>query len=124
MSASPYVLRSTACFKALPLEAEGGSQPLNAEKLQGTEAGAAPWMSVLSQVTSPVPTRENPDALWGSEGTPRAPPAPAPPRKGPAGGWLRMVLTALNVFLTVDALLNLIGGATSTSVPTPGSPWS
>ncbi|MFC1435930.1 ATP-dependent zinc metalloprotease FtsH [Streptacidiphilus sp. N1-3] len=66
-------------------------------------------------MTTPVPPRENPDQLWRSEGTPPQPP-PTPPRRSPRGGWIRMALTALVVFLLVDTLLNVLGGGGSTSV--------
>ncbi|MHA6763097.1 ATP-dependent zinc metalloprotease FtsH [Streptacidiphilus sp. PAMC 29251] len=66
-------------------------------------------------MTTPVPPRENPDQLWRSEGTP-PPPPPTPPRRNPRGGWIRMVLTALVVFLLVDTLLNVFGSGGSTSI--------
>ena len=63
-----------------------------------------------------MPPRENPDQPWRSEGTPPPSPPPQPPVRGPRGGWVRMLLTAVVVFLLVDLLLNLFSGGGSTSV--------
>jgi len=60
-----------------------------------------------------VPPRQSPDQLWRSEGAPPPPPAP---RKGPRGGWVRLVITALIAFLLADLLLNLFSGGGSISI--------
>ncbi|MEY9935711.1 ATP-dependent Zn protease [Streptacidiphilus sp. MAP5-52] len=65
-------------------------------------------------MTSPVPPREDPDKLWRSEGAPPPPPAPHKPSRR---NWFSMLLTALIVFLLIDALLNLFGNGGSISVP-------
>ncbi|MFC5906817.1 ATP-dependent zinc metalloprotease FtsH [Streptacidiphilus monticola] len=64
-------------------------------------------------MTSPQPPRDSTDKPWRSEGAPPTPPqkrpgggTPTPPR----GGWLRLVLTALVVFLLANLVLNFFGG--------------
>ncbi|RCH64673.1 ATP-dependent metallopeptidase FtsH/Yme1/Tma family protein [Streptomyces sp. SDr-06] len=49
-----------------------------------------------------VPPRDRPDQPWRSEG---APPPPAPKRKMP-GGWGRLILTALIVYLITNLILS------------------
>lgn len=49
-----------------------------------------------------VPPRERPDQPWRSEG---APPPPAPKKKMP-GGWGRLILTALIVYLITNLILS------------------
>ncbi|MFE7119908.1 ATP-dependent metallopeptidase FtsH/Yme1/Tma family protein, partial [Streptomyces sp. NPDC057654] len=63
-------------------------------------------------MTNPVPPRGNPDQPWRAEGTP---PAPSPKRKMP-GGWGRLVLTAVAVFLITDVLLSFFGGNDTKSI--------
>ncbi len=63
-------------------------------------------------MTNPVPPRGNPDQPWRAEGTP---PAPTPKRKMP-GGWGRLILTAVAVFLITDVLLSFFGGNDTKSI--------
>ncbi|MEV0280629.1 ATP-dependent zinc metalloprotease FtsH [Streptomyces sp. NPDC050610] len=63
-------------------------------------------------MSNPVPPRGNPDQPWRAEGTP---PAPAPKRKMP-GGWGRLILTAIAVFLITDVLLSFFGGNDTKSI--------
>ncbi|MEU7043043.1 ATP-dependent zinc metalloprotease FtsH [Streptomyces varsoviensis] len=63
-------------------------------------------------MSNPVPPRGNPDQPWRAEGTP---PAPGPKRKMP-GGWGRLVLTAIAVFLITDVLLSFFGGSDTKSI--------
>lgn len=49
-----------------------------------------------------VPPRDRPDQPWRSEG---APPPPAPKKKMP-GGWGRLILTALIVYLIANLILS------------------
>jgi cell division protease FtsH len=53
-------------------------------------------------VPSSVPPRDRPDQPWRSEG---APPPPAPKKKMP-GGWGRLILTALIVYLITNLILS------------------
>ncbi|WP_344670529.1 ATP-dependent zinc metalloprotease FtsH [Catenulispora yoronensis] len=69
-----------------------------------------------------VPPRPDPGPPWRAEGTP--PPGrggpPQKPQRGPnvPGGWPRLLLTMLVVFLITDLLLSLFtGGPGSTKVP-------
>ncbi|MEV0265341.1 ATP-dependent zinc metalloprotease FtsH [Streptomyces sp. NPDC050617] len=63
-------------------------------------------------MSNPVPPRGNPDQPWRAEGTP---PTPSPKRKMP-GGWGRLVLTAVAVFLITDVLLSFFGGNDTKSI--------
>ncbi|MGW0855997.1 ATP-dependent zinc metalloprotease FtsH [Streptomyces sp. NPDC002690] len=57
-------------------------------------------------MTTPVPPRDRPDQPWRSEG---APPSPPQRRKMP-GGWGRLLLTALIVYLLANLVLSLFNG--------------
>ncbi|WP_328719174.1 ATP-dependent zinc metalloprotease FtsH [Streptomyces sp. NBC_00247] len=57
-------------------------------------------------MTTPVPPRDRPDQPWRSEG---APPPPPQRRKMP-GGWGRLLLTALIVYLLANLVLSLFNG--------------
>nr|WTB33948.1 ATP-dependent zinc metalloprotease FtsH [Streptomyces sp. NBC_00830] len=57
-------------------------------------------------MTSPVPPRDRTDQPWRSEG---APPPPPSRRKMP-GGWGRLLLTALAVYLITNLVLSFFNG--------------
>ncbi|MCX5400025.1 ATP-dependent zinc metalloprotease FtsH [Streptomyces sp. NBC_00102] len=57
-------------------------------------------------MTTPVPPRDRPDQPWRSEG---APPPPPQRRKMP-GGWGRLLLTALIVYLLANLVLSFFNG--------------
>ncbi|MGW1431333.1 ATP-dependent zinc metalloprotease FtsH [Streptomyces sp. NPDC002431] len=57
-------------------------------------------------MTNPVPPRDRTDQPWRSEG---APPPPSPGRKMP-GGWSRLLLTALAVYLVANLVLSFFNG--------------
>ncbi|MFF7362609.1 ATP-dependent zinc metalloprotease FtsH [Streptomyces sp. NPDC008125] len=57
-------------------------------------------------MTTPVPPRDRPDQPWRSEG---APPPPPQRRKMP-GGWGRLLLTALVVYLLANLVLSFFNG--------------
>ncbi|RFU83359.1 ATP-dependent metallopeptidase FtsH/Yme1/Tma family protein [Streptomyces triticagri] len=56
-------------------------------------------------MTSPVPPRDRTDQPWRSEGAP----PPPPPRRRLPGGWPRLIMTALVVYLLTNLVLNLFG---------------
>ncbi|MCX5385954.1 ATP-dependent zinc metalloprotease FtsH [Streptomyces sp. NBC_00083] len=59
-----------------------------------------------------VPPRDRPDQPWRSEG---APPPPAPKKKMP-GGWGRLILTALIVYLIANLILSFFNDGDETTV--------
>ncbi|WP_143765185.1 ATP-dependent metallopeptidase FtsH/Yme1/Tma family protein [Catenulispora acidiphila] len=69
----------------------------------------------------PVPPRQDPGQPWRAEGRPPEKPGPPnKPQRGPnvPGGWPRLLLTMLLVFLVTDLLLSLFNaGASSSKVP-------
>ena len=69
-----------------------------------------------------VPPRQSPGRPWRAEGTPppQKPGGPNKPQRGPnvPGGWTRLLLTLLLVFLATDLMLSLFNAGTrSTKVP-------
>ncbi|MFD6534325.1 ATP-dependent zinc metalloprotease FtsH [Streptomyces sp. NPDC060184] len=57
-------------------------------------------------MTTPVPPRDRPDQPWRSEGAP----PPAPQRRKMPGGWGRLLLTALIVYLLANLVLSFFNG--------------
>jgi cell division protease FtsH len=67
-----------------------------------------------------VPPRQDPGQPWRAEGTKPDSGGPRRPQRGPGvpGGWPRLLLTMLLVFLVTDLLLSLFnGGPKSTKIP-------
>ncbi|MFI6057393.1 ATP-dependent zinc metalloprotease FtsH [Streptomyces sp. NPDC051286] len=57
-------------------------------------------------MTNPVPPRDRTDQPWRSEGAP----PPAPQRRKMPGGWGRLLLTALAVYLIANLVLSFFNG--------------
>ncbi|MFJ6570895.1 ATP-dependent zinc metalloprotease FtsH [Streptomyces sp. NPDC091292] len=58
-------------------------------------------------MANPVPPRDRTDQPWRSEGAPPPEPAP-PPRRRLPGGWPRLVLAALLVYLVANLVLSYV----------------
>ncbi|GAA5038785.1 ATP-dependent zinc metalloprotease FtsH [Streptomyces siamensis] len=57
-------------------------------------------------MANPAPPRKSPDQPWRTEGTPEEKPKPAPGGRKMRGGWWRLVLAALVVFLIANFVLS------------------
>ncbi|WBO63598.1 ATP-dependent zinc metalloprotease FtsH [Streptomyces camelliae] len=60
-------------------------------------------------MTNPAPPRKSPDQPWRTEGAPEEPPKPPPGGPRMRGGWWRLILTALIVYLIANLVLSYFG---------------
>ncbi|MFF9281084.1 ATP-dependent zinc metalloprotease FtsH [Streptomyces griseosporeus] len=67
-------------------------------------------------MTNPAPPRKSPDQPWRTEGTPEEPPKPPPGGGRLRGGWWRLGLTALVVFLIANLVLSLMDEETEPTI--------
>ncbi|MGW2963633.1 ATP-dependent zinc metalloprotease FtsH [Streptomyces sp. NPDC001220] len=67
-------------------------------------------------MTNPAPPRKSPDQPWRTEGAPEEP--PKPPSGGPRmrGGWWRLIMTALVVYLLANLVLSYFDQANEPTI--------
>ncbi|WTO34871.1 ATP-dependent zinc metalloprotease FtsH [Streptomyces achromogenes] len=66
-------------------------------------------------MTNPAPSRRSPDQPWRTEGAPEEPPRP-PGGRGMRGGWWRLILTALIVYLIANLVLSYVDQANEPTI--------
>lgn len=66
-------------------------------------------------MTNPAPSRRSPDQPWRTEGAPEEPPRP-PGGRGMRGGWGRLILTALIVYLIANLVLSYVDQANEPTI--------
>ncbi|MFC9925142.1 ATP-dependent zinc metalloprotease FtsH [Streptomyces sp. NPDC127190] len=67
-------------------------------------------------MTNPAPPRKSPDQPWRTEGAPDEPPPQSPGGRRMRGGWWRLALTALVVFLIANVVLSYFDQATEPTI--------
>ncbi|MER7835197.1 ATP-dependent zinc metalloprotease FtsH [Streptomyces sp. NPDC096040] len=67
-------------------------------------------------MTNPAPPRKSPDQPWRTEGAPEEPPKPPPGAPRMRGGWWRLVLTALVVYLLANLVLSYFDQANEPTI--------
>ncbi len=72
-------------------------------------------MSYRPGMTNPAPSRRSPDQPWRTEGAPEEPPRP-PGGRGMRGGWWRLILTALIVYLIANLVLSYVDQANEPTI--------
>ncbi|MER6383281.1 ATP-dependent zinc metalloprotease FtsH [Streptomyces sp. NPDC001250] len=67
-------------------------------------------------MTNPAPPRKSPDQPWRTEGAPDEPPQQPPGGRGMRGGWWRLILTALIVYLIANLVLSYFDQETEPTI--------
>jgi cell division protease FtsH len=67
-------------------------------------------------MTNPAPPRKSPDQPWRTEGAPEEPPQQTPGGGRMRGGWWRLVLTALIVYLIANLVLSYFDQANEPTI--------
>ncbi|MGW2486580.1 ATP-dependent zinc metalloprotease FtsH [Streptomyces sp. NPDC001606] len=67
-------------------------------------------------MTNPAPPRTSPDQPWRTEGAPDEPPPQSPGGRRMRGGWWRLALTALVVFLIANLVLSYFDQANEPTI--------
>ncbi|MEU7053101.1 ATP-dependent zinc metalloprotease FtsH [Streptomyces eurythermus] len=67
-------------------------------------------------MTNPAPSRRSPDQPWRTEGAPEEPPRQPPGGRGMRGGWWRLILTALIVYLIANLVLSYVDQANEPTI--------
>lgn len=73
-------------------------------------------MSYGPHMTNPAPPRKSPDQPWRTEGAPDEPPQQPPGGRGMRGGWWRLILTALIVYLIANLVLSYFDQETEPTI--------
>ncbi|GHE07675.1 ATP-dependent zinc metalloprotease FtsH [Streptomyces alanosinicus] len=73
-------------------------------------------MSYRPHMTNPAPPRKSPDQPWRTEGAPDEPPQQSPGGRRMRGGWWRLAITALIVYLLANLVLSYFDQANEPTI--------